>query len=81
MTVKNGGCFYQVVDIAVDPEHQGKGYGKLIMSELMTYMDGHAPRGAYISLIADVPADRLYSKFGFAYTSPSSVGMYKKYPL
>lgn len=56
------GCFYQVVDIAVAPSHQGKGLGKLIMSEINTYLDHHAPKNSYVSLIADVPADRLYDR-------------------
>lgn len=29
-----------------------------------------------VSLIADVPADRLYMKYGFQYTEPRSRGMY-----
>ena len=73
------GCFYQIVDIAVHPTRQGQGLGKQIMSVLMDYLDNHAPSGAYISLIADVPADELYTRFGFDYTSPKSVGMFKKY--
>jgi len=77
--IGDGGCFYQIVDIAVDPAYQGKGYGKTIMTELMNYLDHQAPKDAYVSLIADVPADQLYQKYGFALTAPRSVGMYKKY--
>ncbi|WP_371264781.1 GNAT family N-acetyltransferase [Paenibacillus sp. CF384] len=79
--IGDGGCFYQVVDIAVDPAFQGRGLGKQIMTELMNDMDAHAPAGAYVSLLADVPADRLYQKFGFTYTAPQSLGMFKNYPL
>lgn len=77
--IGDGGCFYQIVDIAVMKEHQKKGLGKAIMQQLMSYLDHHAPRSAYVSLIADLPADQLYQQFGFAYTTPRSVGMYKKY--
>lgn len=77
--IGDGGCFYQIVDIAVHPTQQGQGLGRFIMSELMEYLEQHAPKSAYVSLIADVPADALYKKFGFQYTSPSSVGMYKRY--
>jgi len=49
------------------------------MSELINYLDEHAPAHSYVSLIADLPADQLYKKFGFDYTQPRSVGMYKKY--
>lgn len=77
--IGDGGCFFQIVDIAVDPIYQGKGLGKMIMTEIMDYLDENAPKDSYVSLIADVPADRLYEKYGFDYTSPKSVGMYKKY--
>ncbi|MGV3466552.1 MAG: GNAT family N-acetyltransferase [Heyndrickxia sp.] len=77
--IGDAGCFYQIVDIAVDPEYQGNGLGKTIMSELTKYLDEHAPVHSYVSLIADLPADQLYKKFGFDYTQPKSVGMYKKY--
>ncbi|MFD1796035.1 hypothetical protein ACFSC1_08585 [Paracoccus aurantiacus] len=33
------------------------------------------PESAYVSLIADVPADGLYAQFGFVPTAPRSVGM------
>jgi ribosomal protein S18 acetylase RimI-like enzyme len=77
--IGDGGCFYQIVDIAVDPDYQGRGLGKTIMNELMQYLEKHAPKSAYVSLIADLPADQLYKQFGFQYTYPKSVGMYRKF--
>jgi ribosomal protein S18 acetylase RimI-like enzyme len=77
--IGDGGCFYQIVDIAVDPHYQGKGLGKTIMKELMQYLEKHAPKSAYISLIADQTADHLYKQFGFQYTYPKSVGMFQKF--
>ncbi|EFM10783.1 GCN5-related N-acetyltransferase [Paenibacillus curdlanolyticus YK9] len=77
--VGDSGCFYEIVDIVVEPAYQGEGFGKIMMSELMKHLDEKAPKGAYVSLIADVPADGLYKKYGFEYTAPKSVGMYRKY--
>ncbi|MED5017126.1 GNAT family N-acetyltransferase [Paenibacillus chibensis] len=77
--IGDGGCMFHVVDIAVSPEHQGQGLGKRIMAEITAYLDKAASKGAYVSLMADVPADRLYQQFGFEYGAPASVGMYKKY--
>jgi len=77
--IGDGGCFYQIVDIAVDPVYQGQGLGKRIMTELVNFLETQVPKGAYVSLIADVPADKLYEKFGFNYTSPKSVGMYRTF--
>jgi ribosomal protein S18 acetylase RimI-like enzyme len=32
--IGDDGCFYQIVDIAVDPHYQGQGLGKLIMKTM-----------------------------------------------
>jgi ribosomal protein S18 acetylase RimI-like enzyme len=73
--VGDGGCFFQVTDIAVHPDHQGRGLGKMIMASIMDYVETELPTSAYVSLIADVPASELYEKFGFKPTAPRSVGM------
>lgn len=73
--IGDGGCFFQVVDIAVKPEHQGRGLGKAIMNALMEHVKSEFPASAYVSLIADVPANKLYEKFGFKETAPRSLGM------
>lgn len=76
--IGDGGCFFQIVDIAVDPSHQGRGLGKAIMGELMDFVTKNLPASAYVSLIADVPANRLYEKFGFIETAPRSLGMARR---
>ena len=72
------GCFYHIVDIAVAPSYQGNGLGKRIMSEIDTYLKNNIPKNSYVSLIADIPADELYKKFGFEYSAPKSIGMMRK---
>ena len=74
--IGDGDCHFQVVDVAVLPEHQRKGLGRRMMSEVKTYIDTHLPESAYISLIADGPANKLYEKFGFRPVAPASIGMY-----
>ena len=73
--IGDGGCFFQVVDIAVHPRHQRRGIGYGIMDRLMTHLRKNAPKSAYISLFADGGAPKLYEKFGFKFTAPTSVGM------
>ena len=73
--IGDGGCFFQLVDIAVLPAHQGKGLGKLIMREIRQFIDSDVPESAYVSLIADGQAQDLYAQFGFRHTAPASVGM------
>ena len=73
--IGDGGCFFQITDIAVDPAWQGRGFGKRIMAALMDHVREALPDTAYVSLIADRPADRLYAQYGFADVGPRSIGM------
>lgn len=73
--IGDGGAFYQVTDIAVQPAHQGRGLGKAIMASLMAQLRASALPGAYVSLVADGQAHRLYAQFGFEPTAPKSIGM------
>ena len=73
--IGDGGCHLQVVDIAVLPERQGRGLGKAVMQCLSDWLQHNAPASAYVSLLADGQAHRLYAQFGFAPTAPASIGM------
>ena len=79
--VGDGALFLQVVDIAVDPAHQGLGLGKAVMAALTDWMERHALPGTYVSLIADGEAKRLYAQYGFTETAPKSVGMARLFPV
>ncbi len=73
--IGDGGCFFQVTDIAVKPSHQGRGLGKIIMSEIRAFLDT-VPDKAYVSLIADGEASKLYAQYGFEPVMPRSQGMF-----
>ncbi|MFI2297980.1 GNAT family N-acetyltransferase [Actinacidiphila glaucinigra] len=76
--IGDGGTAFQIVDICVHPEHQGRGLGRRIMAALTDELERRAPATAYVSLIADGPARHLYEKFGFADTTThDSIGMYR----
>lgn len=62
--IGDGGCFFQVVDIAVLPAHQGKGLGKKIMEELKDWMSKNVPESGTVPLFADDRANELYKQFG-----------------
>jgi GNAT superfamily N-acetyltransferase len=73
--VGDGGCNFEVVDVAVHPDHQRQGLGTRIMQAIKDWLDENAPETAYVSLIADYHSPRLYSRFGFESTTPKSIGM------
>lgn len=73
--IGDGGLFFMVVDIAVEPAHQGRGLGKAIMAALVERLRAAAPSRAHVALIADGEAHRLYAQYGFTLTAPGGVGM------
>ena len=74
--IGDGGCFFEIVDIGVEPEHQKKGLGDKIMERLMAYLHENAPDTAYVSLMADHGTPEFYKRFGFeASLPPQKSGM------
>lgn len=74
--IGDGACFFQIVDIAVNPDYQGRGLGKKIMQMIDDYLTHEAMEGSYVSMIADKP--EFYEKLGYKKTAPESQGMYKR---
>ncbi|MCO8266656.1 GNAT family N-acetyltransferase [Haloferax sp. AB510] len=72
--VGDGGTVFQVVDVAVHPDHQGRGLGTRVMDALVDYLDREAPPSAFVNLLADV--DGYYERWGFEPTAPASKGMF-----
>jgi ribosomal protein S18 acetylase RimI-like enzyme len=72
--VGDGGAVFHVTDMAIHPDHQRRGLGTRVMEAVLEYLDEHAPRGAYVNLMADV--DGFYERFGFSETRPASKGMF-----
>jgi len=71
--VGDGATVFQIVDVAVAPEHQGRGLGRRVMDELVSWLETNAPPSAFINLIASEPA--FYERFGFESCAPELVGM------
>lgn len=63
--VGDGKMFLQIVDMAVDPAHQRKGLGRCVLYELMSWRDREA-KDAFVSLISDSSAVKLYEDMGFS---------------
>jgi hypothetical protein len=47
----------------------------MIMGAISDYIAREVPESAYVSLLADGEAYRLYQQFGFALAAPASLGM------
>ena len=73
--VGDGGLNFEIVDVAVVPKYQGQGLGRMIMTQIMDFLNENTPESCYISLIADVSA--LYEKFGFKKVTGEGMGLRK----
>jgi len=75
--IGDGGCFFEIVDIAVLPAHQKKGLGHMIMERLMKFIHETAPATAYVSLMADHGTPEFYRRYGFEMSlPPQKAGMF-----
>ncbi|AGK98886.1 GNAT family N-acetyltransferase [Clostridium pasteurianum] len=63
--VGDKGMYFYIQNMIVLPKFQGKGVGKLIMRELMKYIDNNCPRGSFIGLMASRGKEEFYEKFNF----------------
>jgi ribosomal protein S18 acetylase RimI-like enzyme len=73
--VGDGGLFFHLVDVAVDPAHQSLGLGRSIVAALLAWIERTAPAKAYVTLIANGGASRLYEHLGFEDVLPDARGM------
>jgi ribosomal protein S18 acetylase RimI-like enzyme len=73
--IGDGGWYFHVIDMAVQPAHQRRGLGDAVLTALLARIREQAPPGAYVNLLADAPGRRLYARHGFVETAPASIGM------
>ncbi|MEC0373417.1 GNAT family N-acetyltransferase [Paenibacillus chibensis] len=63
--VGDGKIYFYIQDVAVDPEHQSKGIGSLIMAEITDYLMKNAPEKSFVGLFASAGKESFYTKYGF----------------
>ena len=74
--IGDGGLYYYVQDLIVDPDHQGNGYGKAMMSRLMDFIKQNAHPGSIIGLMSAPGLEDFYREFGFESKPEYGTGMY-----
>lgn len=67
--IGDGGLFFQIVDVAVHPAHQGHGLGFRMMQEIEEWLVANVPESGRVGLVADGKAQSLYEKFAFRETA------------
>lgn len=63
--IGDGAIYFHIQDVIVHPDFQRMGIGKMIMNELMKYIDGAAPKNANLGLMCSKGREKFYSDYGF----------------
>lgn len=69
--IGDGGWYFLIADMATDPAHQRQGLGRRVLEWLLADIKARAPKGAYVTLVADPPGQKLYSSVGMHDIAPS----------
>jgi ribosomal protein S18 acetylase RimI-like enzyme len=73
--VGDGAVYFYIQDVAVDPDYQGRGIGRMIVEALLRHIRETAPGPAFVGLFATDPALPLYERYGF--TRGDMTGMFQ----
>ncbi len=63
--VGDGCVYFYIQDIAVIPEHQSQGVGRLIMGAITGYLEKNAPEKSFVGLFSAEGKETFYRKYGF----------------
>ena len=76
--VGDEGITYVVSDVMVDEAYWRRGLADQIMKTMDHYLEENTFDDSYICLIANYPADKLYSKYKFEYLPENKCGMLRR---
>ena len=76
--VGDDGIAFIVCDIMVDKKFQRRGIANQIMEMIDQWFDKNTHESSFITLLAKVPADKLYRKHHFCYHDENRVGMIRE---
>ena len=74
------GLNYYVKDVVVRPEYQGKGYGKMLIQELMKFINDNGIKDTeiFVELCAAPDKISFYEQFGFSANEAQRLKMMMK---
>jgi len=76
--VGDEGITYVVSDVMVDEAYRRRGLADQIMKAIDHYLEENTFDDSHICLIANHPADNLYSKYKFEYLPENKYGMLRR---
>jgi ribosomal protein S18 acetylase RimI-like enzyme len=77
--VGDGAIYFYIQDVIVRPAFQGRGFGRCIVDNLMSWIRNNAPPRAFVGLFAAEGRDTFYAHYGFM-RHPALTGMFYVVP-
>jgi GNAT superfamily N-acetyltransferase len=74
----NGLDTFQVRDVMVLPEFQGKTVGTQLMREVVAWIEEAVPPGEHVTLLTGTTTTKFYERLGFLGPDAGLTGMYIK---
>jgi GNAT superfamily N-acetyltransferase/uncharacterized glyoxalase superfamily protein PhnB len=71
----DGQQYFYIMDVAVFPEHQGRGIGTALMNDLADWLERNAPEKALVTLFTGAGRASFYERFGFKGPDTGLYGM------
>ena len=74
------GLDYYIKDVVVRPEYQGKGIGRLMIGEILRFINDHGVEGTdiFVELCAMPDKIPFYEKFGFSANEAQRLRLYHR---
>lgn len=63
--VGDDAIYLHISDVIVHPDYQRKGIGRIIMTELMKYVDSVAAKNTHVGLMCSKGREKFYAELGF----------------
>lgn len=73
--VGDGGVYFYLQDVVVEPAWQGRGVGRLLVGALLDWLREHAPAEAFVGLMAAAGKASFYEPYGFTRRADDAPGM------
>ena len=79
--VVGDGAYYTVFDVVTRKEYQGRGVGRLLMTEVINWYKSIEDDDTYLYLGASYGKEKFYEKFGFKARPYGHIGAGMKYDV
>ncbi|WP_316014858.1 GNAT family N-acetyltransferase [Roseobacter sp. HKCCA0434] len=63
--IGDGGCFTQLVDVMVHPDHRGQGHARAALDRALGWAEANLPESCLVSLVSTPGVEPVYAARGF----------------